>query len=282
MCSAPAAGLAHCPKQRDLLTERQNLLLQHELLLSQELAQLPQRQHEQQAAEAPQQCTGGQQPHPQPLREHDQQLHQQRRQQHPHQHQPHQSQQHHAQPHASQQKAILPGMLASLVQTQRSSQRTFLPKPSRPPLGPSAPSKCRRDADAADASAADSTREGSGTSQPGGSSLLQQARAAKMLPPLQRRPPQPQQQQHRQAAQQRSGHVGRAPPRHLSVQVPVADPVHVQLHGFFSRRRRLLQQLGRRPSRYTRPPQAGPRSGLLALPEDVLVSVTEMTLYWQL
>lgn len=264
MCSAHAAAQPQMQllRQRDLQDQQQNLPPQHEpqqqrQQLQQSTADLRQdcQQH---AAEPPQQCTGALQPRL--LRAHEQQPHQARRPHHSHQHQcTHQQQ--HPQPHASQQKAILPGVLASLVQTHRSSQRTFPAKPPRPPLGPSAPSKRRRcDADATEA-AADGPREGVGTSQPPISSLLQQ-KAGQMRPALQRRP-----------AQQRNGHDGRPVPRNLSVQVPLADPVHLQLHGFFSRRRQQLRQLGRRPSRYTRPPQAGPRSGLLAFPEDVLVSV---------
>jgi hypothetical protein len=201
---------------------------------------------------------------PQPLQERDQ--HQNSRQQHPHQQHHQHPQPHWTQAHVCQQKAILPGVLASLVQTQRSSQRPYPPVPPRPPLGPSAPSRARRDAHAADA-AADQVRGGAATSHAGGSG----GGSSQMQPPASLRR-QHQCQAGLQQQQHQGGHGARVPPRNLSVQIPVANPVHVQLYSFFSRRRRQLQQLGLRPSRYARPLQAGPRNGLLALPEDVLVN----------
>lgn len=199
---------------------------------------------------------------PQPLQERDQ--HQNSRQQHHLQQHPQHPQQPVTQPHVCQQKAILPGVLASLVQTQRSSQRPYPPVPPRPPLGPSAPSRARRDTHAADA-AADQVRGAAATSHAGGSS------GGQTQPP----PSQWRQQQCHAASQQhhQGGHGARMPPRSLSVQIPVANPMHVQLYSFFSRRRRQLQHLGLRPGRYARPLQAGPRNGLLALPEDVLVNI---------
>jgi len=194
-----------------------------------------------------------------------------------HHHQPRQQQQQHREQNpAVQQKAILPGVLASLVQAQRSLQVHPASKPSRPPLGPSAPSK-RHCVDGAGAGpAADGCREGVATSHPQ-SSILQQRPSHRLAMQQQQRE---QQQRLAAAAQRRNGaqpgsgwQPGR---RQLSVKVPLAaDPMHMTLHSFFSRRRQLLAQLGRRPSRYQRPPQAGPLSGLLALPEDVLVG-----LYW--
>lgn len=166
-------------------------------------------------------------------------------------------------------------MLASLVQAQRSSLRSFPPKPCRPPLGPSAPPKRGRHADGGlvnggGRTVADAAAEGVATSQHQGSGTLQQLSHHRAL--AQQLQPR-QQQQRSRAAQPRGNHSGRLASRSLSLQIPVADPVHLQLHSFFSRRRRRLQQLGRTPSRYQRPPQAGPRSGLLALPEDVLLKV---------
>ena len=199
----------------------------------------------------------------QPLQE--QKQHQNNRQlQHGQQH-PQHPQPHVTQPHVGQQKAILPGVLASLVQTQRSSQRPYPPVPPRPPLGPSAPCRARRDAHATDA-ASDQVRGPGATLHAGGSG------GSQMQPPQSHW--RQQQQCHATSQQQHQGsHGGRVPPRNLSVQIPVANPVHVQLYSFFSRRRRQLQQLGLRPSRYARPLQAGPRNGLLALPEDVLVCI---------
>jgi hypothetical protein len=198
---------------------------------------------------------------PQPLQEREQHLNS-RQQHHLQQHHQH-LQQPVTQPHVCQQKAILPGVLASLVQTQRSSQRPYPPVPPRPPLGPSAPSRARRDTHASDA-AADQVRGGAATWHAGGACSQMQP------PPCQRR----QQQCHAASQQQdQSGYGARVPPRNLSVHIPIANPVHVQLYSFFSRRRRQLQQLGLRPNRYARPLQDGPRNGLLALPEDVLVNI---------
>ena len=174
----------------------------------------------------------------------------------------HESHQHPPQPRSHQyhqQKAILPGVLASLMQAERSFH-VHPGKAARPPLAPTAPGR-RSGSDLGHAHV-DGRREGVATSQ--------------------QHPQQPQHaSQHRSATQPQQQHPSRHHPRvgapqrggrsQPSLRIAVRDPVHTKLHSFFTHRQRLLRALGRRPCRYRRPPAAGRPSGLLALPEDVLV-----------